>query len=216
MAMTHSETDPPRLLVRRQATLDEALQHAADIIATDGVGAVTVSEIARRMGMKAPSLYKYFPSRNAIYDALFARGSASLTAYVDDALAGLDPGLERLFEGSRAVLRWTVANTGLAQLMFWRPVPGFVPSEASFAPSQALWQRFRDDLAAAVRRRELAPAADSDDAMRMLTVVIGGVGSQQMANDPGAPFDAGAFTRLTDQVLAMFASHYAPSRRGRA
>jgi len=33
-----------------------------------------------------------------------------------------------------------------------RAVPGFEPSAESFEPSLALWRRFRDDLATAVRR----------------------------------------------------------------
>ena len=202
-----------RLGARREATVEEALDHAVAILVADGVGAVTVSEIARRMGMRAPSLYKYFPSLNAIYDALFARGNFEINAWVDDAVRDVEPGLERVLAASRAVLRWVDAAPGLAQLMFWRPVPGFVPSAEAFQPSRALWDRVRADLATAARRRELAASADSDEAMRMLTIVISGIVSQQMANEPDASFDEGVFTSLTEQSLAMFVRHYSPRRR---
>jgi len=98
-------------------------------------------------------------------------------------------------------------------LLFWRPIPGFEPSADSYAPAQALRQRARDELRTAVRKRQLTKAADSDEAMRMLTNAIGGVCSQQFANQPGAPYDDGLFTSLTDEVLDMFVSYYAPPDR---
>jgi AcrR family transcriptional regulator len=179
-------------------------------MATAGVGAVTVSEIARRMGMRAPSLYKYFPSLHDIYDRLFARGNVEISAWVDADVGDAEPGLDRLLAASRAVLRWSSANSALAQLMFWRPVPGFEPSPQSYQPSQQLWRRFRSDLAAAAHRGELDAAADSEEAMRLLTIVIAGIGTQQTANQPGAPFDEGVYTSLTDQALAMFVQQHSP------
>lgn len=163
------------------------------------------------MGMRAPSLYKYFPSLHAIYDALFARGMVEINAWVEGELIDLEPGLGRLLAASHAVLRWSHDNAGLAQLMFTRPVPGFEPSPESFEPSQPMWQRFRADLAAAAALGELDPAADSDDVMRLLTILIAGIGSQQMANQPGASFDEGSFTSLTDQALAMFVQYHSPN-----
>jgi AcrR family transcriptional regulator len=202
-------------MMRRQAVMADALDTAVSIIETGGAGAVTVSEIARRMGMKSPSLYKYFPSLRSIYDALFERGNVEINAFVDTAVEGAAPGLERLLAASHAVLRWSHANRGLAQLMFWRPIPGFVPSPQSFAPSQGLWQRCRDDLRAAARSGQLTRAADSDDVMRMLTATIGGIWSQQMSNQPDARYDEGLFTGLIDQLLTVFFAYYTPpSRKG--
>jgi AcrR family transcriptional regulator len=34
-----------------------------------GVGGLSMSEIARLLGMRQPSLHKYFPSLHAVYDA---------------------------------------------------------------------------------------------------------------------------------------------------
>jgi AcrR family transcriptional regulator len=193
--------------------VEEALDHAQALMSEAGAGAVSVSEIARRMGMRAPSLYKYFPSRNAIYDALFARGNAEVSAYIDAAIGDAEPGLERLLVASRAMARWCTVESGLASLLYWRPVPGFQPSPESFAPSRQLWQRFREDLAVAARRRQLTPDADSDAAMRLLTIVIAGISSQHMANEPDASFETGAFTSLTEPALQMFVHRYTPTRR---
>jgi AcrR family transcriptional regulator len=203
----------PRRAARRQASVDEALDHAEDIVREQGAGALTVSEIARRMGMRPPSLYKYFPSLHAIYDALFARGHRELAAYLDDSVRDLDSGLARLLAASRAIARWGTERAGLAPLLFWRPVPGFAPSPESYAPSEAVWERFRQDLRTAVRKGQLRRSADSDAALRMLTIVISGISSQQLANEPDKSFEDGAFTSLIDEALQMFANHYAPPPR---
>lgn len=208
MATTISQS---RVTQRRQATIEELLDHAQDILDEAGAGAVTVSEVARRVGMRPPSVYKYFDSLHAIYDGLFARGQALLVEAIDEAVSGSEPGLDSLLAGNRAFLQWSTRELGLASLMFWRPVPGFVPSDASMAAAQRLLTRERDELRVAVERGELAPAADSDEAARMLTLLVAGVFSQQASNQPGVDFDAGVFTSLTDEVLTMFVRHYGPT-----
>ncbi|WP_074848861.1 TetR/AcrR family transcriptional regulator [Gordonia westfalica] len=195
---------------RRQTTIDEAVGHARDIIAEQGAGAVSISEIARRMQMRPPSLYKYFPSLNALYDMLFEMGNVDLSRYVDDARLSREPGLDQLLEQSRAIIRWSMTEPGLAALLFWRPVPGFEPSEAAFAPARAIVDKAREDLTTAVARGELSPAADSEAALRLLTSVVSGIGSQQMSNEPGASYESGSYTRLLDDALQMWVRHYSP------
>jgi len=51
-----------------------------------GVAGLSVGEIARRMGIRPPSVYVYFPSKHALYDALFARGAQLLLEAADDQL----------------------------------------------------------------------------------------------------------------------------------
>ena len=198
---------------RRRETIEEALDHAIAIMAERGVGGLTIAEMARRMGVQGPSLYKYFPSLHAVYDSLFARGVAANATAIEQVIRAAPEGRERLREGVRATVRWCVGNPALAQLLYWRPVPGFEPSPETLALSVAGMQDARSEIANAVRRGELHRRADSDDALRLLTVIISGLITQQMANQPGAPFDEGVFSCLTDEALEMFFAHYAPTRR---
>ena len=193
---------------RRAATMEEILDHAQDMLDEAGAGAVTVSEVARRMGMRPPSLYKHLSSLHDLYDGLFARGQQRLLTFVLEATEGCEPGLESLLEGHRAFLRWTTRERGLAALMLWRPVPGFEPGAAGMAVAQELLTAAREQLRIAVGRGELEPAADSDEAARLLTVLVGGIFTQQAANQPGAGFDEGLFTSLTDDVLDLFVTRY--------
>jgi AcrR family transcriptional regulator len=208
VATTPSASD--RVGRRRAAVIDEALEHALVLIDEEGVGALSVSEVARRMGIRGPSLYKYFPSRNAVYEALFARGVRAQTAAVRAAVEQAEPGLPRIRAGARAVVRWAVENPALAQLMHWRPVPGFAPSPEAFEPSVRDMAEVRAEFATAVRLGQLSPPADSDEAVLLYTVALSGLISQQLANQPGVPYAEGRYSRLTDTAIDRFLSTYAP------
>src|SRR5918996_3961751 len=47
------------------------LEAARGVMRERGVAGLSLREVARRVGMQAPSLYEYFPSKAALYDALF-------------------------------------------------------------------------------------------------------------------------------------------------
>jgi AcrR family transcriptional regulator len=174
-----------------------------------GVGGLSMSEVARRLGMRQPSLYKYFPSLHGVYDALFARGLERSQSAVRTAADASPRGVARIRAGSRAYVRWSVENPALAQLLIWRPVPGFAPTAATFAVSVQQVEELRAEFADAVRLGQLHPDTASVEALRLYTVVLSGVVSQQMANEPGADYDAGIFSSLTDAALDMFFARFA-------
>jgi AcrR family transcriptional regulator len=208
--MTYSEpASMNRRVLRRRQTIEEALDAAVAIMEETGVGGLSMSEIARRLGMRQPSLYKYFPSLHAVYDALFARGVAGTGAAIHAAVAEGPRGMVTIRAAGRALVRWAVENPALAQLLYWRPVPGFAPTAAAFAPSVALMDQLRAAFAAAVQAGELHPNAASAEAPRLWTIVLSGLISQQMANEPAADYDTGIFTSLTDAALDMFFARYA-------
>jgi AcrR family transcriptional regulator len=207
---TTSSEQPLRVQRRRAAVIDEALDHAVSLMSTDGVGALSVSEVARRMGIRGPSLYKYFPSRHAFYDALFARALAGQQAAVRAAVESEPRGVPRIRAGATAAVRWAVENPALAQLVHWRPVPGFEPSPGVFAAAEGEMVDVRAEFAEAVRLGQLTAGADSDDVVRLYTVVLSGLISQQLANQPGASFPDGVFSRLTRTAVDLLLSAHAP------
>jgi len=187
---------------------------AVELMESDGVAALSLSAIARRLGMQPPSLYQYFPSRMAIYDALFKR-SAELFRDVRreaQASATTEDQLELGLISVIAWSRWCMDNQVLAQLLFWRTVPGFEPSPAAFAPAQDAIQDLREHLQKTVDAGLLHPDAASDEGIALYTSITSGVLSQQLANEPGASFEEGRFTRLLPTVLEMFYQRYTPTR----
>src|SRR5579871_1299783 len=155
-----------RRLLRRQQTIEEALDAAVVIMEEAGVGGLSMSEIARRLGMRQPSLYKYFSSLHAVYDALFARGVQRSGAAVQAAVEEGPRGVVTIRAAGRALVRWAVENPALAQLLYWRPVPGFAPAAETFAPSVRLLDQLHAALAAEVRAGVLHPDAATAEAPR--------------------------------------------------
>jgi AcrR family transcriptional regulator len=199
---------------RRQQTIDEILEVAIELMEAEGVAALSLSAIARQLGMQPPSLYQYFPSKMAIYDALFQRGAelvrdAQRQARAD---AGTPDQLEIGLRAVHALSKWCMQNQVYAQILFWRTIPGFAPSPEAFAPAQDALQDLRDYLAAAVAGGQLHPDAASDEGVALFTSLSAGVLSQQMANEPEAPYEEGRFTRLMPVVLDMFYQRYKPTR----
>src|SRR5512132_1376156 len=197
---------------RRQQTIQEILQVAMQVMAEEGVAGLSLSEVARRMGIQPPSLYKYFPSKLALYDALFQRGARENLATFRAAAAQAEPGWAALLAGLEAIMRLGLDHQVVAQLLNWRPVPGFEPSAAAFAPSIQFIQEVRRLLQVAADRGELDPDAASEEGTALLSVLVTGVMSQQLANHPQASWDQGRFTRLTPQVLELFRCAYPPQR----
>lgn len=197
---------------RRQQTIDEILEVAVQVMAQEGVAGLSLSEVARRMGIQPPSLYKYFPSKLALYDALFQRGARESLAVYRAAAAQAEPGWAALVAGTEAIMRLGLDHQVVAQLLNWRPVPGFEPSTEAFAPSIEFVQEARRLLQVAVDRGELHPDAASEEGTALLSVLVTGVISQQLANQPQASWEQGRFTRLTPRVLELFRCAYPPER----
>ncbi len=124
------------------------------------------------------------------------------------AAARAEPGWPALTAGIEAIMRLGLDHQVAGQLLNWRPVPGFAPSAEAFAASIELVQETRRLLQAAGDRGELHPAAASEEGQALLSVLTAGVMSQQLANQPRAPWDQGRFTRLTPRVLQLFQCAY--------
>src|SRR5690349_12885169 len=112
---------------RREWTRREILDGAWEIARRDGVAALSLREVAERVGMRAPSLYYYFPSKTGLYDAMYAQGMEQFANEVQASPAGRD-GRETLRNRAMAFVATAVADPVRYELLFQRPVPGFVPS----------------------------------------------------------------------------------------
>jgi AcrR family transcriptional regulator len=202
---------------RRQQTIQEILDLATDVMTEEGVNGLSLAEVARRLGVQPPSIYKYFPSLLAVYDAVFMRGQVEHLGVMRQAMAGAEPGLDALTAGLEASGRWALANRARAQLMFWRPVPSFEPSSDAFAPSVAMVALQRAALADAVAAGQLGPEADSEEAVCLVSTLIVGVLSQAMANEPDLEWGQGRFTptfpKLMKLLVAAYPVHESPSKR---
>ena len=204
---------PDRRARRRQETIAEILDIATEIMTEEGVNGLSLAEIARRLGVQPPSLYKYFPSLMAVYDELFRRGQVEHLAIMRNAMSAAAPGLTALTAGLEASGRWLLAHRAIAQLMFWRPVPNFEPSAEAFAPSAEMVALQRAAMADAVAAGQLGPEADSDEAIDLVSTLIVGVLSQAIANEPGLGWGEGRFTTQFPRLMKLLIAAYPPRPR---
>jgi AcrR family transcriptional regulator len=194
---------PDRRARRHQETIEEILAIAREVMAEEGVNGLSLAEVARRLGVQPPSLYKYFPSLMAIYDALFLEGQRENLDAMRAGMRSAEPGLDALTAGLEASGRWALANRPVAELLFWRPVPSFHPSPEAFAVSVEMVELQRGALAAAVAKGQLGPAADEESAIYLVSVLIVGVLSQAFANEPDLPWGEGRFTPMFPQLMHL-------------
>ena len=192
---------------RREATRREIVDAAWQIARRDGLSAVTLREVAGRIGMRSPSLYSHFAAKNAIYDAMFAEAWGELCA-VFDALEPLPAAHRRaILAMAEAFFDFAVADLARYQLMNQRTIPDFRPSAEAYAASIAAYERMR----AVLRRCGVRSQADLD----LWTAMIGGFVDQQLANDPGGTRWRRQLPRLVDMYCDEVSVPGPPLRRTR-
>jgi AcrR family transcriptional regulator len=163
---------------RREATRREIVDAAWEIAKRDGLAAVTLREVAARVGMQSPSLYTHFASKNAIYDAMFGQAWAEYL----QVCRNLEPSIPKPARRALLYMVSTFVDFALAdqarfQLMNHRMVIDFEPTPESYAPSLEVMMLFRERLTRIGVRRD----ADVD----LCVALIGGLIDAQLANNPG-------------------------------
>jgi AcrR family transcriptional regulator len=191
---------------RRQQTHDQVTQEivaaARALMREEGAAALSMQALARRMDMRAPSLYNYFAGKMDLYDALFCQGYRLFDAYVQEKVAGAATWQEELHRYLAAYMAFARENPELYQLCFERPVPGFVPSQESLELS---FSTLRRGYATAARWRQAVQTDLSDKQMADLVLaVMHGLTALHLANEPDLPVGQGRFGGLISAAVALF------------
>jgi AcrR family transcriptional regulator len=187
---------------RREATRAEILEAAWELAREHGLAGLSLRDIAAKIGMRPPSLYWYFESKHAIYDAMFAEGNLELLRRMaaedwPDEPRVLMRRLARIF------VEFSSEDAARSQLLFQRTIPDFEPSAESYALAVEVLDGGREILAVA----GVTDPASFD----LWTALVAGLASQQLANDPGGD----RWLRLVDNAIDMYADHVIPKRPAR-
>lgn len=70
-------------MMKQEDTKQKILDKALELFSTQGYDSVSVGEIAKAVGIKAPSLYNHFPGKQAIFDAIVESTAAQYEADTD-------------------------------------------------------------------------------------------------------------------------------------
>src|SRR3954454_3994867 len=71
--------------------MQRILEAAWELAEEQGLAAISLRDLAARVDLRQPSLYSYFDSKHALYDAMFAEGYEQLLAAVKDKKLHPDP-----------------------------------------------------------------------------------------------------------------------------
>jgi AcrR family transcriptional regulator len=180
-----------RVAERREATRGEILEAAWELAQEQGLAEFTLRDLAERVGMRAPSLYSHFESKNAIYDAMFGQAWSDFErialAEVTELPQAPRTAIRRV---ARVFFDFAVANPARHQLMNQRTIPGFVPSAESYAPAVRVLELGEQVF----RSLGLTDPSDNDIWDAMLVGMV----NQQLANDPGGTRWSAVLDRAMD------------------
>lgn len=184
---------------RFEATRQEILDVAWELVRVDGLAGLSLRELGARVGLRAQSLYVYFPSKHAIYDAMYAEANRELLDR--DRSVDLDAdAVIALRQSARQFVDFCTQDLARYQLLFQRTIPGFEPSEESYSLAREVLDGGRRVLAGV----GVTEPADVD----LYTGLISGLVAQQNANEPGGD----RWTRQLDRAIDMYLAEVAPRR----
>src|SRR6185436_312729 len=108
---------------RREERVAGIVATAWELARTHGIGGVSLHALAREVGMRQPSLYEYFDSKHALYDAMFADGNRKLLERLDSVKLPRDPraALKKLLS---TFVAFALEDPARCELLFQRHVPG--------------------------------------------------------------------------------------------
>lgn len=187
----------------REETIEKILSIAREEMQAEGVAALSLGTIARRLGMRTPSLYTYFDSKHAIYDALFRRGFLEFGRRMDERPYQDGTLRQNLESVMTTYMRFAQENQDLYQLMFQRPVPGFVPSEESMAVSLGQLNAAKAQFSQLLEREDMTLNIPFEEARDLVIAFEHGLTELHLANNPDLPVGEGRFGQLIPQAVQI-------------
>ena len=184
---------------RRQSAREAIVDAAWDLVHEEGLAALSLRDLASRAGITTPTVYAYFDSKHAIYDAMFGRAAAEFADWMAKPHEVTEPTAVLVAVAHRFV-EFCTSDIARYELLFQRTMPEFEPSVESYAPAVRALDAARASLAliGITQPRHLD----------LLTALLSGLVNQQLSNEPGGD----RWTRLIEEAVTMFLNHCEPTR----
>ena len=149
-----------KAIEKRQRILDSA----AKILAAKGYAGLTIQEVADEVGMYAPNIHYYFPSKDDLIGEVLKTAILSLQWRFKETLDRLPPGtphLERIRQSIRAIVRIHTSpdHFAIAYVRVYKQLPK--PLAEDVKRHRTVLRKFwRDLFIGAQRAGELSPDVD--------------------------------------------------------
>lgn len=177
---------------RREVKIALIVDAAWGLAREHGIQLVSLRDLAKEVGMRQPSLYAYFDSKNALYDAMFADGNRQLLKVLSAIELPADPNVAlKAHLGTFA--DFALEDPARNALLFGRVIPGFEPSEESYQVAQEVLAR----IVAAMNAAGVTSPADID----CLVAMTAGLIETQVSNEPGGDRWIRHLNRMIDVLV---------------
>jgi AcrR family transcriptional regulator len=180
-----------------EACVDEAIA----VIATGGVEALSLREVARRLGVSHQAPYRHFPSRDHLLAEVIRRCLRRFGAALRDGVAGAstpEAAMERL---AGAYLAYAAAHPLEYRLMFGTPWPEAAQVPDLRPDARAAFDVLRERLAALLPG--VAPEALDLDALFVWSAIHGLAGVIESEAMRHLDFDAAKTATAVRHAMAM-------------
>lgn len=169
--------------MKQEDTKQKILDKALELFSTQGYDSVSVGELAKAVGIKAPSLYNHFPSKQAIFDAIMESTAAQYEADTDqinihvqdvqkDIPIFTETTEDALFEKVRQIFEYSLHNETISRFRRMMTIEQFRSPELAALYSRRYVERMLDYHAgifqALIAAGEIT--AEDPDALAMLYV----------------------------------------------
>ena len=179
---------------RRRSAQDAIVRAAWVLVGEVGLAGLSLRDLARQAGITTPTVYAYFESKNAIYDAMFGQAATEFADRMAEPIDGDDPGT-LLYSYVQRFFEFCTGDPARYQLLFQRTLPGFEPSPEAYAPAVLSLANTQELLA--------LNGVTEPRHLDLWTALITGLVDQQVSNDPGGDRWSG----LIGESIDMFLTH---------
>lgn len=180
---------------RRSVTVEAVI----DLAASTNPGKITTAAIARHMNLTQGALFRHFPNKDAIWEAVMKWLADNLFARIEEAAAATDSPLGAMEAVFMAHVAFVAEHPGAPRMLFGelqaaRQTPARRVAQAMMAGYAA---RLREMIAAGKTRGELRADLDGEAAATLFIGTIQGLVMQSMI--------AGDMSLMTGQAPRVFA-----------
>lgn len=180
---------------RRAVTVEAVVELAAEQNPSD----ITTTAIAKRMHLTQGALFRHFPTKDAIWEAVMQWVSEHVLGFVEKAVKSQPSAIATLEAIYAAHIEFVARHPGVPRMLFGElQRPGESPAKRIV---ETLTSRYADRLRAVIRegkaRGELSPNVDPTAAATMFIGMIQGLVMQSLL--------AGDTSRIRREARGVFA-----------
>lgn len=189
-----------------EQTRERLLTCARDLYLEAGFGNFSLREVARRVGVSAPAVYRHFDNKEALLREVCAAGFRNFSSYLLRALAEVTP-RARLGAASMQYLRFALENPRDYRVIFMGAAEDFATVAKTGKPleREPTFQFLVDRVMECMRARVLRKG-DPNEVATTIWAHVHGLVSLRLSGHLARVGDDAAFTRLyvnaTEQLLA--------------